>query len=539
MGDTNTKSFQNTIAMSEKKTIDYSSVRRVVFFYFIDTLLVLFSFLIFIWIKPASLRIYLPHYLQPFLIFLGVWFAASIPSHKYSYKGKNSLGDFLNPVLISALITLFVLSVMIVGYNRFQYSRLIVFGTIGLSVFLEIILFSLFYYYRKLNRNSEKDDTILAYLNQMETLAESAESMQLPEPENIEHYPIFTLLNYKEQIREETSDEAYDFICTHVDESRNRTLVLSTTTKFNVDAVPSDVANVVVNLRIINDIKRINKFFESVNHKLPVGGLFIDCVVTNEIKKERILRLYPWGINRIFYFFYFIFKRIFPKMPVIKKFYFFLTNGYDRAISKAEAFGRLYSCGFEVVSHHLSNDVLYFVARKIAAPVFDMNPTYGPLISLKRMGKNGKTIHVYKFRTMHPYSEYIQEYVFTKNKLQDGGKFKNDFRISTAGRIMRKLWIDEFPMIINLVRGDLKLVGVRPLSFHYFNLYTKELQERRSRHRPGLIPPFYADMPETLEEIMASEMRYLDAHEKNPFLTDIRYFRKAMYNILIKRKRSG
>jgi len=46
-------------------------------------------------------------------------------------------------------------------------------------------------------------------------------------------------------------------------------------------------------------------------------------------------------------------------------------------------------------------------------------------------------------------------------------------------------------------------------------------------------------MPETLEEIMASEMKYLDAHEKSPFLTDVRYFRKAMYNILIKRKRSG
>ena len=525
--------------MSEDDKGFFSSYRRAIFFYLTDALLVLISFLIFIWLKPASLRIYLPHYLQPFLVFLGIWFAASIPSKKYSYKGKNTLGDFVNPVLISGLITLFVISVMIVGYNRFQYSRLIVFGTIGLSVFLEVILFSLFYYYRKLNRASEKDETILAYLNLIETLAESAGSMQLPEPENTEHYPIFTLGHYKEQIKEETSNSAYEFMCDHVDERRNRTLVLSTTTKFNVEAVPSDVANVVVNLRIINDIKRINKFFEAINEKLPVGGLFIDCVVTNEIKRERILRLYPWGINYFFYFFYYIFKRIFPKMPVIKKFYFFLTNGYDRAISKAEAFGRLYSCGFEVIAHHSSKDVLYFVARKITTPAFDMNPTYGPLISLKRMGKNGKVIHVYKFRTMHPYSEYIQEYVFTKNQLQEGGKFKDDFRISTAGRIMRKLWIDELPMLINILSGDLKLVGVRPLSFHYYSLYTKELQERRSKHRPGLIPPFYADMPETLEEIMASEMRYLDAHEKSPLLTDIRYFRKAMYNILIKRKRSG
>ena len=57
--------------------------------------------------------------------------------------------------------------------------------------------------------------------------------------------------------------------------------------------------------------------------------------------------------------------------------------------------------------------------------------------------------------------------------------------------------------------------------------------------KPGLIPPFYADMPKTLEEIMASEMRYLEAYEKHPFRTDIRYFFKAMWNILFKGARSN
>lgn len=513
--------------------------RKVILFYLTDIFLVTASFLLFIWIKPASLRIYLPHYFQPFLIFLGVWLAASIPSRKYSYKGKESLTDFITPVFISGLISLSIVTIMIVGYHRFAYSRLIVFGTILLSGFMELILFSLYYYYRKLNRKSENNEAVLEYLEKMEKLAAGAGSMQLPEPENREHYPVFTLRNYKEQIEEETSREAYDFICGHVDEMHNRTLVMSTTTRFNVDSVPSDVANVVVNLKLINDIKRVNKFLEGVNSKLPVGGLFIDCVLTNEIRKKRILHIYPWGINYLFYLFYYIFKRVFPKIPVLKKFYFWLTNGFDRSMSKAEALGRLYSCGFEVLADESFSDRLFFVARKITVPAFDMNPTYGPLVSLKRMGKNGKIIHVYKLRTMHPYSEYIQEYVFAKNSLKEGGKFKDDFRISTAGRIMRKLWIDELPMLLNLLIGDLKLVGVRPLSFHYFNLYSKELQERRLKHRPGLIPPFYADMPETLEEIMASEMRYLEAYEKRPFSTDFRYFWKAFYNIVFKRKRSG
>ena len=85
----------------------------------------------------------------------------------------------------------------------------------------------------------------------------------------------------------------------------------------------------------------------------------------------------------------------------------------------------------------------------------------------------------------------------------------------------------------------MKVVGVRPLSQHYFNLYSKELQEKRIKNRPGLIPPYYADMPETLEEIQESELRYLDSYEKHPLRTQLRYFWKAFYNILFRRARSS
>jgi Sugar transferases involved in lipopolysaccharide synthesis len=93
-------------------------------------------------------------------------------------------------------------------------------------------------------------------------------------------------------------------------------------------------------------------------------------------------------------------------------------------------------------------------------------------------------------------------------------------------------------MLINLLRGDLKIVGVRPLSRHYFSLYTTELQERRIKYKPGLIPPFYVDKPDTLEEIMASELKYFDAYDKHPLFTDLRYFFLAFYNIVFKKYRS-
>jgi len=509
--------------------------RKVALFVVADVSLVTLSFLLLIWIKPASLRVYLPHYFDAFLLLLIVWLTVSIPTKKISAKGKESFSDFAVPVIMSGLITLGVVCILIVGFNHFQYSRLIVFGTIALSVFFKVLLFSLYYYYRKLNRSTDNFESVMFYLKQMETQADSA---QLPEAGYPDDYPFHTLSEYKEFLLEQTSESAYRFLCTHIDEVNDRTLVLSTTSPFIVE-MTSGLSNAIINLQPINDIKRVNKFFETVNNKLPPGGLLIGCVLTNEMRKEKILRESPWGFKYLIYSIYFIFKRLIPKIPGLKKIYFLMTNGFDRPISRAEATGRLYCCGFEVLEKQEFSRKLYFVARKKTKPAFDLKPTYGPLISLKRVGKNGKIIHVYKFRTMHPYAEYIQHYVFTKNNLQDGGKFKNDFRISTSGRIMRKFWIDELPMLFNMLMGDLKLVGVRPLSTHYFGLYSKELQERRVKQRPGLIPPFYADMPVTLEEIMASEMNYLAAYEKHPFRTDWNYFWKAMNNILIKRKRSN
>jgi len=125
------------------------------------------------------------------------------------------------------------------------------------------------------------------------------------------------------------------------------------------------------------------------------------------------------------------------------------------------------------------------------------------------------------------------------SNLQKGGKFKNDFRITTWGKILRRLWIDEIPMLFNLFKGQLKFVGVRPLSKHYLSLYSNELKEKRKGVKPGLVPPFYADLPSTLDEIMESEIRYINAYKEHPFVTDLKYFFKASANILFNSARSN
>jgi lipopolysaccharide/colanic/teichoic acid biosynthesis glycosyltransferase len=329
-----------------------------------------------------------------------------------------------------------------------------------------------------------------------------------------------------------------DFISKHCNLSTSTTSIIRTSVTASVLQLPQNV-DTIINLKRVNDVKEINKFFYTVNNHLPEGGTFIGCVETKYLRRQRIFKKFPPVLNKIYYALDFMLKRVFPKLPVTRAIYFILTGGRNKVLSRTETLGRLYAAGFEVETKEFIGNNLYFVARKTKKPLFDRELLYGPIFKMRRHGKNGKVIYVYKMRTMHAYSEFIQQYVYSKNNLAEGGKMKDDFRISSLGKVFRKYWIDELPMIYNLFKGDLKLVGVRPLSSHYLSLYSDELKQKRSEHKPGLIPPFYVDLPKTIEEIQASEMKYLVACEKHPVLTDIKYFLLAFYNILIKKARSN
>jgi lipopolysaccharide/colanic/teichoic acid biosynthesis glycosyltransferase/ribosomal protein L33 len=329
-----------------------------------------------------------------------------------------------------------------------------------------------------------------------------------------------------------------NFINLYFDLSSRSNYLTSTSDQINLEKLTFGKFSSILNLKKVNDIRFINKFFETVNTILPSSGLYLGKVVTYPNRRSVILKKYPPILNKIIYFFDYIFSRVLPKLPITKNLYFQLTKGKGRVISRAEVYGRLYSCGFEIIDEKTINHSLFFVAKKVKDPSYDQNPTYAPLISLNRIGKNGKIIKVYKIRTMHPYSEYLQEYVYNRNELQEGGKIKNDFRISPEGRIFRKFWIDEIPMLINIFKGEMKLVGVRPLSKHFYSLYDEDLQQKRIKNKPGFIPPFYVDLPKTMSEIMESERRYLELYDQSPFITDVKYFFMAFKNVLFKGARS-
>ena len=351
-------------------------------------------------------------------------------------------------------------------------------------------------------------------------------------------------------------DESYNQICSAIEEYSGKnclnvlnqnfnlksgnTKVLFSTNFFDLRSIPNFQFSTIIHLPRLNDIRGINRLFSIVNEKLADDGYIVCCFESKSTHKKKIFDKYPLVISYIVYIFDYIFRRVWPKIQVLNKLYFFITKGRNRIITKTEVFGRLYCYGFEIVVDKKIGKKNYVVAKRVKQPESIGIRIYGPFIKLHRFGKNGKMFSVYKMRTMHPYSEYLQKYIYENNQLSVGGKFNRDVRINTVGKFMRKYWIDELPMLFNLVKGDMKLVGVRPLSSQYFSLYTKELQEKRIRHKPGLLPPFYADMPGTLDEIQDSEDTYLtECDTKGIFRTDLKYFFLILKNIVFKKARSA
>ncbi len=262
-------------------------------------------------------------------------------------------------------------------------------------------------------------------------------------------------------------------------------------------------------------------------------------VSTAENIKNLVREKYPAWLFKIYYLFHFAGRRVLPKLKGLRKISRLMEIPVD--MSKAEIMGRLIYHGFEIVHIRETTEKTLFLVRRndtVAPSTYAKLPKEGVLFSMHRVGKHNKPITVYKFRSMHPYAEYAQAYLHKTNGLDLGGKFKDDYRVSTGGRLIRKYWIDELPMLYNLLRGDIKLIGVRPISTHYFNLYPEKLRELRSKHKPGLLPPFYADMPKKFEDIVASELKYLEAYEKAPFKTDMAYLGKILKNIFYHKARS-
>ncbi len=512
--------------------------RKTLFHFCIDILLVTGSFLFIIWLKPTSIRHYLPAYDVPFAGFLILWILSSLIFGKYSSIAEKKFLKILDIIIRSNTLVTAISASMIFIFDRFHYSRKVVFGTLILATVAEVIYAYLIYIRRKQKTETDSplgsapistriDYTIKEELkiDQWDVIGEDQQVKKLLKERYLKNIPgLYNWIDTTLSLERISKDNAVILYSHHI---------------YNIEFYDPDTLELLINLYPANDLRHVNSYFRTVWKGLKPGGYYLICCKTNSVIKKSYKEKLSPGISQTAYFFHFCFHRVMPKLPVFSQIYYSITKGINRAFSFTEILGRLYYCGFSAVSSKIIGGFQFFIVKKTGHPITGQTPTYGPLISLNRVGKGGKPIKVLKMRTMHPYSEFLQDYVYQRNNLEKGGKFKNDFRVTTSGKIMRKLWLDELPMVLNLIRGELKIVGVRPISKHYLDLYSEELQELRLTVKPGLIPPFYADMPKTIEEIQASEIKYIKAYKKNKIFTDLRYFYRAIVNILFRKARSA
>ncbi len=483
------------------------------------------SFLFLIVVKALYPQITLYNYLNTdFYILLGTTAFWGFVTRKYFFQPKaTSKRTVNNRIYISAILNLAVLLIIkfIVLDEVGFYGPWFLFWFVLLDTSLEI--FFVYIYYAVIRSGTIETDSFEEIEEHRKESERNYEPVSQTKGEIVQNF---------------IDKRIFNWINKRVDIESSKTSIYSTPSNLSIQLLPRYSSDTIINLLRLNDVPQINLFFEYINEKLPQNGVFVGLADTIEYRNALILKKIIFPFNYAALLFDFIINRMLPKMKLTRELYFSYTKGENRVLSKAEVLGRLYSCGFELIDSTFINNRFLFCVRKIKNPIYDNNPTYGPFVALRRIGKNKKIVNIYKLRTMYPYSEYIQKYVYDLQGTANGDKAENDFRITSWGHFFRKIWLDELPMLINLAKREVKIVGVRPLSKTKFDTYPIELQEKRTKIKPGLIPPFYADMPKTQDELFESENRYLDAYFKSPLITDFNYFFKACYNIFVKKARS-
>lgn len=114
----------------------------------------------------------------------------------------------------------------------------------------------------------------------------------------------------------------------------------------------------------------------------------------------------------------------------------------------------------------LSLPLWLLVLTVIAFSIWISAPGKPVLFRHRRTGKHGKRFYMYKFRTMVPNAEELKAKYMHLNELKwPDFKITNDPRVTPIGRLLRKTSMDELPQLINVLRGDMSLVGPRPTSY--------------------------------------------------------------------------
>lgn len=136
---------------------------------------------------------------------------------------------------------------------------------------------------------------------------------------------------------------------------------------------------------------------------------------------------------------------------------------------------------FDLIASTVALIALSPIMLLIAIAIFLNDPKGSPIFSQTRVGKDGKEFKFYKFRSMCVNAEEILDQLQDKNEM-DGPAFKmkDDPRITKIGKFLRKTSLDELPQLVNIIKGDMSIVGPRPP-------LPREVEKYNAYHRQRLM----------------------------------------------------
>lgn len=161
----------------------------------------------------------------------------------------------------------------------------------------------------------------------------------------------------------------------------------------------------------------------------------------------------------------------------------------------------------------LVGSVVLVLVTVILGPLIKLESPGPIFFAQKRVGKNGRIFKMYKFRSMYADAEERKKELMAQNEMS-GLMFKmeNDPRITKIGGFMRKTSLDEFPQFINILKGDMSLVGTRPPTLDEFSQYSPYHKKRLS-FRPGLTGMWQVSGRSDItdfEEIVRLDVEYIE-----------------------------
>lgn len=196
--------------------------------------------------------------------------------------------------------------------------------------------------------------------------------------------------------------------------------------------------------------------------------------------------------------------------------------------------GALYKRIFDYVAGTIGF-IMFSIMYPIIGLIIKMDSPGPILFKQPRVGEHGRVFYIYKFRTMVVDAENQLEKLKEKNEMK-GHMFKmvNDPRITKVGAFLRKTSLDEFPQFINVIRGEMSMVGTRPPT-------TAEVANYEARHRrriaikPGITGLWQVsgrNKIEDFEEVLRLDLQYIDNWR---FLDDILILWKTTWVVLARK----